>query len=318
MHFNSITWLHHPKMTHKQFPPLPNDAMLSFGGFSCVQPLAWECYLERMTLELYPGFTARPASQPPGDLWRQRESCVLTSLEKYLLTHFGIHIPEDNLFRIYNTWGNGIGLENMLEAVSAVVEPLGLEIDCVLVADEEIRLGLGESDKVIGIDQASQVEGRPGIGMINIAPGQSHAFYWPIIDRRGFVDDKFRLVLLLKRKSAVQNSSKSAIAGAEAFFEFLADTLENEASVGHFTAEMVSRLKAEMLALRNYLHQGENMSSQGFRAEVDARLTTILSNILDGFSVLPQVDSSIFEKAAPVYEAGQMMRHVFRDIEVIT
>ena len=87
-------------MSWKHFTPAPQEAILSFGGFSFIHPDFWETYLIDVIREDFPDYFADYLSGKWNTgLWREKESCILTSLEAYLFHQFGILVPEQNLFQ---------------------------------------------------------------------------------------------------------------------------------------------------------------------------------------------------------------------------
>jgi hypothetical protein len=309
-------------MACKQFAQIPKDATLSFGGYTCIKPKAWENYLNDAIQYEYPDYLMNHRTGGGAETrWREQESCVLAALEKYLLAQFGLYIPEDNLFKIYNEEGEGLELDSLLEAVSAVIEPLGLEIDRALATDAEVRAGLGSgrgagySEKVIDGTRAQEVDGKPGICMINIEAGQSHAFFWRKIDPRGFEDERFRLVVLLRRKGAEITPDLSAAESAEAYLRFLDDYITADPFFSRRLSKSVAKMRSEMESLMAFLHDGKAWQSDDFRQKVDARLVSIIASFLNGVAVNALEDRTVIERAGPYYESGQMVRKVLREVE---
>ena len=295
-------------MTWKHFAPLPHDATLSFGGFSFVHPGAWKRYLDKSIREDYPDYFAEHlGGKWNTGQWRDKESCILTSLENYLFQQFGVCIPEENLFKVYNKEGEGLELSNMLEAISAVIEPLGLEIDRVLAADAVIRTALGESDKVIDEKQAELVDGRPGLCMINIEDGCSHAFFWRKIDKRGFKKERFRLVVLIKRIAEDVVPNLSAVESLSAFIQYFQDTIRQKSLINNAGNGFFEETQSEIQELERFTHNADTGWSEGFRARVEQHLASLLSAYRECISASSQADQSSHERDRLVFEAGRMV-----------
>jgi hypothetical protein len=78
-----------------------------------------------------------------------------------------------------------------------VIEPLGFQVERVIVPDPELRVALGDERRTVGMEQASLFEDQPGVCMININPGENHAFYWERMDTRRFHKEQFRMAFIV-------------------------------------------------------------------------------------------------------------------------
>jgi hypothetical protein len=193
-------------MINLPYAPFPQEGLLSVGGFTCVNPRAWKNYLDNIFRQYYPSFsTAKETSLK----WMEN-NCILASLEKYLLAEFGALIPYDNLFKLYNEGGEGLPPEQILEAITAVISPLGFEVDKVLVPDAELGAAMGHPDKIVDLSYAEAFDGQAGIGMINIRSGYNHAFFWKKMNKRKFLRSEFRMAVMIKRQH-VQSGSLGSL-----------------------------------------------------------------------------------------------------------
>jgi hypothetical protein len=190
-----------------QFQCLPPDAFVSDGKLTSVKEGAWRQYLESVIHNRFPSFEAQfVAGQPPLSHWQEND-CLFTSLRVYLSEQFCMLIPADNLFKIYNSVGQGLLIGELVEAISALIEPLGFEIERIMAPDEELRHALNDP-RAVGYEHAGVFHGRDGIGMINIKAGYNHAFYWKNMDASKFTREQFRLALLVKRQEQHQHPAR--------------------------------------------------------------------------------------------------------------
>jgi hypothetical protein len=179
------------------FSPVPAGMLVSAGGVTRVSPEPWARYLDAQLQRLFPAYWRRRHGAQPDTRWREN-ACILEALEQYLLARFGIALPEDNLFKVYNEDGEGLTPCQIAEAVSAVIEPLGFEIDRILVADDGLRRAM-RCERAVGLSHAADFDGRSGLCMINLREGYSHAFYWERMDAARFTKDQFRMALMVRR-----------------------------------------------------------------------------------------------------------------------
>jgi hypothetical protein len=180
-------------MIKHNFSPLPYEAFESFGGFTWVRSEIWQKYLN----EALRTFSIEEASLDSGS-WLEN-SCIFLSLRDYLFSQYGVLVPEESLFQIYNRDGEGILPSCIIDALMSVLKPLGFDVDKVLVPDDELRLGMGHKELVLDISAADQFDKQAGVCMINIHEGYSHAFYWKEMDRNKFFKDQFRLAVMVNR-----------------------------------------------------------------------------------------------------------------------
>ncbi len=183
--------------------PVPENAIIRLGGYTAYKTAEWNRFFWTNARRFSPGFYLRYRLSARFSAWKQND-CVYIALQQYLLRDFGVLLPEKTLFQVFNPGGKGILPTRLLPAIRAVVEPLGLEIEHVIVADPLLRAALGSGDVVQGIDAADALRGLPGICMINLKEGYSHAFYWKAIQPRACHDPAFRVALSLRWKSAAQ------------------------------------------------------------------------------------------------------------------
>ncbi len=187
-----------------KFQCLPPQAFITQGDLTTVREAAWHSYVQAEIHSRFPWYAALPPGEDRGAAARQENDCILAALSEYLLKQFHMVVPHDSLFKVYNYSEQGLLIGDMVEAVSAVIEPLGYQIDRILAPDRELRRALHDP-RAVGLSQAACFDGHPGIGMINIKTGYSHAFYWPKMDAAKFVKEQFRLALLVKaQRSSLQ------------------------------------------------------------------------------------------------------------------
>ncbi len=178
--------------------------ILSLGGYTCLRPRPWRRFLWRVAYRRYPWYSLRQLL--PGSQRRHIEdnNCILDAVEDYLFHVYGLLTPNDTLFPVYNGRGAGLLPADILPAIRAVVEPLGFEIDSAVVPDNDLRQGLAGTNSscystlLVSLDEAAAFHDKPGIAMINIKNGYSHAFYWDCMDARKFGSPEFRLAVKLR------------------------------------------------------------------------------------------------------------------------
>jgi hypothetical protein len=184
------------------YPPLPPEAFFHADGLTRVRQPVWDAYLAGLLPRAFPGARLGSAAA-------QQNPCILTSLQAYLRAEFGMLLPEPNLFPLFNADGEGVAAGQITAAVSALVEPLGLEIEAILAPDPELRDALGS--RACGLERAAAFEGRGGLAAIHITGGYCHAFFWPIMDARKFSDARFRLALTLRQQGPIPSQEVSSI-----------------------------------------------------------------------------------------------------------
>lgn len=284
-------------------------SVLSFGGFSCVRPEEWSRYLKQVVEQHYPGFYKHQGVNDPST-WTDN-NCILASLEKYLFTRFGLVIPPDNLFKIYNHSGEGLSPDVLIEAISAVIEPLGFEIDRVLVPDDELRAGLGHPGKMRDLSHAGEFDGKAGICMINIREGYSHAFFWERMEKLKFYKDQFRMALLVRRKDPCDSTRLSAVESMHAYCRFV-----EEYSQRRFKCRRtLDRLQAVSRSLVRFVNDHRNGLLPGYRETIDEKLLEALSVFRSGADREPNKGFKGDDEA--ILNAGHMIRRVFQEIDDI-
>jgi hypothetical protein len=288
------------------FSTAPSHALLSVGGFLCVQPGSWLQYLNELIQHHYPDFFGNDQIRQAAEIQARENGCVLESLEKYLFKDFGAVIPKDNLFKIYNSQGSGIGPENMLEAFAAVIEPLGFAVESVLAPDPELRAGLGWPDRVYGLEMAEHFHGRPGIGMIHIEEDYSHAFYWPRMDMARFSKPQFRMAVLIQHTDSSTRLGPSVIHGLQAYAQLLA----GYAGAAGWAAE---GLQVEVEAMQKDLLSYPYPENHLFRTAVEQRLEGILTVLQTVRNEREGSQDSAAEEG--LLEAGRMILRAIGEYE---
>jgi hypothetical protein len=293
-------------MNFAPFTPLPHNAILSLGGFSMVKPLEWNRYLDSTLRERYPLYRQEQDSGPAGDGSRLENGCVLQSLEQYLLEIFGTAIPADNLFKVFNHDGQGIAVDKMLEAISAVIEPLGFEVERVLVADDALREGLGWAERVASLADAGDFDGKAGICMINVRPGYSHAFYWNKMQAGKFYKEQFRMAVLIKRQDGSLPAPLYAHVSLGTYCQLLGGYVDKRFSSGPASQS----LRAEVIALSRYAHNARYRNGRCFQENVDRRLDTILRMLNEQLPEEGNMGEAGDDEC--IREAGKWMRLLIR------
>lgn len=275
---------------------VPENAIIRLGGYTAYKTAEWNHFFWDCTRRFSPGFYLRYRLSARFSAWKQND-CIYTALQQYLLRDFGVLLPEKTLFQVFNPGGKGILPTRLLAAVRAVVEPLGLEIERVIVADARLRSVLGGSDVTQGVDEADALRGRPGICMVNLKEGYSHAFYWKVMNPRGFQDPNFRLALTLRWKSG-DRPAFSPAALVESY-EQLVRAYSSAHPAG--AAENIAWCATQLSALRAVLGQ------------VAASPVELLPRLISVTSVLA---ASLPRRQGPaeqhLLEAGRMLLEVFR------
>lgn len=275
---------------------VPQNAVLNLGGYTGYKAEEWNRFFWNSVRRFYPWYYLLHRYGKQNADWKKND-CIYESLRQNLLHEFGVILPERTLFQVFNRDGKGLLPADVLRAVSAVVEPLGLEIDRVAVVNKTLGAALGYPERLVDASDAQDFHRKPGICMINIENGYSHAFYWKSIDARKFHDPAFRLALRLRWKSTQVtklsrvNSLDSYRAMLEAYF----------AGQPRFPEDAAACILAEARALRSALEQ-----EQPTRDVVLPRLVTINTLLA---SAMPD---RVRPTARDVLEAGEMLLTIFR------
>jgi hypothetical protein len=289
-------------MTLVPFSCLPRRALLNLGGFTIVRPDAWRRYLSEVIQDRFQDRNEQDRAASPS--WQEND-CVLKSIEQYMMVQYGVVVPEDNLFRFYNPAGEGISVGQMLEAISSIIEPLGCEIDLALVRDDELRSGFGKSPKLVGMEQAGAFDARPGICMINIHDGYSHAFFWQRMDPKKFEKEQFRMALMISRTDGCQAEQPSPVESVLAFSQYLqsiSDTCFDKGEEG---------LQGEINAFCGYL-SGTPEQCSSFFPTVQVWLDTILTHL--SLAVKLRRDEAAQAELECALEAGASLRRILGNI----
>jgi hypothetical protein len=290
------------------YSPLPESATFSLGGFTCFKPEEWNRFLRDTIRQHHPFYYFRQLFRKHADSSWNNNDCIFESLKKYLLCEFGIHLPADTIFKVFNEKGEGVLPGNLVRAITAVIEPLGLEIDRIIVPNAILRNGLGCPEKTVDESYAADFDQKPGICMIHIEGGNSHAFFWQSMDVRKFKSDPFRMALQIRRKFPECHPTFSALQGLEALRKMFSDYLVKYAS----HAEL-NRLGKDLDEIISYTRNCEKRDCDEFRSTFDTRLATWLLNISNCFKHGKK--SSSLEQT--IIAAGQMVRNIFSQIQVI-
>lgn len=203
-----------------QFTPVLSEGVFSLGGYTSFLPDAWDRYLKHAIRSRHPGYFFRHLLARTQRKSEEANDCILVSLREYILDQFGILLPSETLFSVYNEDGLGILPGKIIEAISAVIEPLGLEVEWVVVPDLVLSRALGCPGKILTPERYSELHNIPGLCMINIDQGHSHAFYWKAIDARKFKSEKFRLAITIHRKDGA-SANFSVLDSLEAYSHML-------------------------------------------------------------------------------------------------
>lgn len=275
---------------------VPETAVLNLGGYTGYKAEEWNRYFWKSVRRCYPWYFLLHRFGKHNADWKKND-CIYESLRQNLLHEFGVILPERTLFQVFNRGGKGLLPADVLRAISAVIEPLGLEIDQVAVANQTLGGALGYADRVVDAAGAQDWHGKPGICMINIENGYSHAFYWKAMNARKFADPAFRLALRLRWKSAPR-AGFSCLNGLESYRTMLEGYFAGQPK---FPADAAAWILSEASDLRSAL-QCEHPS----RDAAIPRLVSINSLLA---SAMPDR----FRPAArDVLEAGEMLLTIFR------
>ena len=274
--------------------------MLSLGGFTGYKAAEWNRYFWDCVRRFHPWYFLRHRLGRGSTAWKEND-CVYDALKHYLVREFGVFLPEKTLFQVYNRSGKGILPRDLLKAISAVVEPLGLEIECVVVANHTLRAALGYSERVTDLSASEAMDGKPGICMINIKGGYSHAFYWKNMRARKFQEDAFRMALCLRWKTA-HAVGFSYQAGLTSYRQMLAAFFQAQAQTPEPAAALI-------------LSQLERLQAECDAADpcAPAAMETLAANlapILD--AVRGMVSGKTRAQTVDLLEAGEMLLAIFR------
>ena len=296
-------------MVLRHYPPVPPSSMIEFGGYRLVKPGEWEVYLASMIQVEYPAYYQEQSGNLDSSLWRSN-ACILESLEKYLFNQYGVYIPKDNLFKVYNQAGEGIPPGQLLEAIAAVIEPLGFEVERVIVPDPELRAALGDDRITVGMEGASFFESQPGLCMINIKSGESHAFYWERMNTKRFYKEQFRMAISIKPVALLSAQALSASESAQGFCKLLREYLGKQEPLG---ALQLTPLLNQVEALDHCFHDESCRQEKSFREKVFNRVSSLLILLGDLVSTLPQPAS----EEATLLEAGELIRRIYTDAPLL-
>jgi hypothetical protein len=153
--------------------------------------------------------------------------------------------------------------------------------------------------------------------MINIEDGCSHAFFWRKIDKRGFKQERFRLVVLIKRIAEDVVPNLSAVESLSAFIQYFQDTIRQNSLINNAGNGFFEETQSEIQELERFTHNADTDWSEGFRARVEQHLASLLSAYRECISASSQADQSSHERDRLVFEAGRMVQKVVREIGII-
>jgi hypothetical protein len=231
--------------------PLPESAYLSLGGYRSVRPAAWQAYLSRAIRTLYPGYYVRHLFRGRRDQRWLDNTCVMDALAVYIFDRFGILLPHDNLFRVFNERGLGVLPVDMVAVIQALVAPLGLKIDRLVVPDDQLAQLVDPTGLRTAREDYPGLDGLPGVAMINIAEGYSHAFFWNAMQARKFDSAQFRMAITLKLSGGEAVSASEARCPADSlrgFYELafrLLDSCGKDSPGAEAALENLAHLLAE-------------------------------------------------------------------------
>jgi len=274
---------------------VPETAVLNLGGYTGYKAEEWNRFFWSSVRRFYPWYYLLHRFGKHNTDWKKND-CIYESLRQNLLHEFGVILPERNLFQVFNRDGKGLLPADVLRAISAVTEPLGLEIDRVVVANKNLGAALGYPDRVVDAADAPDFHRHPGICMINIENGYSHAFYWKSMDARKFADPAFRLALRLRWKSAPPPAF-SCLNGLDGYRAMLDGYFTGQP---RFPVDAAAWIQAEAGALRSALEQ-----ETPARDAVIPRLVSINSLLA---SSMPD---RLRPSARELLEAGDMLLTIF-------
>lgn len=295
------------KISKTSFDRLPVEAYTSFGGYTGVKPEHWRRYMASAIRSHYPWFPSTQQLILSGqDRW-QENNCIFAALKKYLFEQFGFLAPEDSLFKIYNLEGDGVTPANLIEAIRSVIEPLGFEINKILVPDSELRAGMGFKELVVDLSHSAEFDGQPGVAMINIKNGYNHAFFWRRMEKDKFTKEEFRIATLIQRQGGGLPGKYSPIHCFEELFQLFGEYLSENKESHH--------LLREISLLSEFLHIPENCQGPGGREHILLLMDSIERFSREYLSSLEVRKASINIQFAE--EACHLVGRVLQESEVI-
>jgi hypothetical protein len=293
------------------YPQISKAAILTFGGYSFVQPSAWEDYMRATLRNRHPTYAQRHMQAEIAARWKEN-ACILESLSEYLFHQFGMTVPIDNLFKVYNQDGEGIEPARLIEAIESIIEPLGYVVDKIIAPDSELRQGLGRPDIVVDLSQSADFEGRPGVAMINIRNGYSHAFFWSKIQAAKFTKEQFRMAILIRPLMFPLAEALSPHESLKLFCRFLLEDFSSELAASSSKASrFIDTLYQEVEALTACLKLLTSSNSAGFTGEIVHRLDAIHDLLLIELNDLMPENNPTRLLAI---EASRMLKRIFHGI----
>jgi hypothetical protein len=134
---------------------------------------------------------------------------------------------------------------------------------------------MGCPEKLLPPEAYGSIDGRPGICMIHIEGGHSHAFYWARMDARSFQGEPFRMALTFRRVDG-RSPVFSAIDGLERYAGMLRDFAAQQSNR--------SRLRELAQAIERLACQARGAAQAGaepaFQRELDDQLRLIQRELL--------------------------------------
>ncbi len=300
-------------MPRSKYSPIPNNVLFSLGGFTLVRPEEWRRYLDSAIRINHPQYYMKYTLLNREDRQWMVNDCILAALDHYMFFEFGLILPQDNLFKVYNPQGEGLLPDQIINAITAVIEPFGFEVDKVLVPDAELRSGLKHPDKVTDLSQAEQFDGKAGIAMINIENGYSHAFFWKQMEKNKFSSEQFRMAVLVKRKDGSQGPARSAIKSLDGYFQLVREYLSGKSAVfQQLSAKFLAQVEDEIACLYQFVHDPEERHDRDYRARIDEKLASILLLLEQGVK-----KNKAATEDGYILETGQAVRRIFQEAETI-
>ncbi len=276
--------------------PIPENILFDLGGYTGFKTREWENYLRREIWKRYPLHFVRQFFSRRKNRWQEND-CIYAALKKYLLFEFGILLPEHSLFEVFNRAGQGLLPADILAAVSAVIEPLGLELDHVFALEPRLRKALGFPEKMARPEEAALFDNRAGICMIQIREGYSHAFFWDHMRSARFEGEPFRLALTIRRKRPLRaRPAYSILAGMLSFAKMAAACCDASTT-------------GQVRELTRFAVDPASQSSPDFRAAMDAKWETLLE-------VLGRQPSEpgAREKLGQLLDVARALRTLFQEV----
>jgi hypothetical protein len=294
------------------YPQISEAAILTFGGYSFVKPSAWEDYMHTMLENRHPAYVQHHGQAEITPRWKDN-ACILESLSEYLFHQFGMTVPLDNLFKVYNMDGEGIEPASLIEAIEAIIEPLGYAVDKIIAPDAELRQGLGRPDIVVDISRSGEFDDLPGVAMINIRDGYSHAFYWPKMQAAKFTKEQFRMAILIRPLTPPVGESLSSRDSLENFCWYIRENFSSVLEApGSKSTGLSCKLLEEMERLTACLELLNPIDSNSILVEIVHKLDAIDEMILIELSDLLPEDNPTYRVAL---EASRMVKRIFQDAQ---